>query len=144
MPKEKKPTPGSAVRLQCLDCLGANTAGTAFDCRSATCPLYPCHPFRGRERDDTVVLNPREGLPEKRQPSRALIRAMCKQCQDHREDCGLESCALFLFRPWQKGGGRRELTDEQREGMRARALEQMKKGTFAFWGPPAGEKKKGR
>lgn len=133
--KQDKPvTPGMAVRQMCLQCLGAGTAATAFDCRSHLCPLYACHPFRGRSREDVKVLSSEEGLPPKKQASRALCRKMCYECQDHRSDCNCTSCPIFPFRPFQPSKGRRDLTDEQREKLaeRGRALQLRLAGEGKF------------
>lgn len=42
------PTAGPAIRRHCMDCLGAETGGQAYDCASELCPLRVCQPWRGK------------------------------------------------------------------------------------------------
>lgn len=85
-----------ALRQKCLDCLGATSARSAFDCISELCPVYPRHPFRGKPKPNT--LQPAEGTPHweteqaervhrerpRQRPSKALVRAMCQRSASRR------------------------------------------------------------
>lgn len=116
--RTKNPTIRTCVRQFCLDCLGAPTARSAFDCQSRVCPLYTCSPFRKVGR---------------RRATKAHVSAYCRHCQpeDH-SDCGgpyvlpdgsfaQPQCALFPWRPWQPGGvpKTRTLSEERRAKLRA-------------------------
>jgi hypothetical protein len=95
------PTVTACVRRFCLDCLGATSGRSAYDCQSRTCPLYQSSPFRRGGR---------------RRATKGLVVAYCRHCQpEDRTDCAgpytcpdgtlaQPECALFAWRPWQPGG----------------------------------------
>jgi hypothetical protein len=95
------PTVTACVRRFCLDCLGATSGRSAYDCQSRTCPLYQSSPFRRGGR---------------RRATKGLVVAYCRHCQsEDRTDCAgpyaypdgtlaQPECALFGWRPWQPGG----------------------------------------
>jgi len=140
--QRRQPTPGQAIRLFCMDCVGASSTRGAFDCLSRICLLYGANPFRGRPMPKTLRVpeedyNPatleeeRESMricaarPRQR-PSRKLIRAYCRSCQPgDRTDCLGVDCALYPYRPWPGPGHvpKRERTAKQRaaavNGLRA-------------------------
>jgi hypothetical protein len=130
----KRPTPAQAIRRFCLDCLGATSGRGACDCGSRACPLRPASPFLGKPMLVTMRAHDYSGEPArvaKRRPSRALIRAQCRQCQPgDTSDCMAEDCALYPHRPWSGPGhaARRKASPAQldaaargRESMRQKA-----------------------
>ncbi len=137
-------TARQAVRKHCMDCLGAETGYQAYDCTadSALCPLYACHPFRGKllpasqrpkvgydEAAEKARLAAHHAKHFRRVPSGSLCTAMCRQCmgvetrQDlpeeqkgggNRESCGKSSCALWNWQPYKPGGvPKRPMSEKQ-------------------------------
>ena len=130
-------TIGQAIKAKCIQCLQANTAGSAYDCASACCPLYCVHPFRGRsmpvtrgpeagERESEVrrIAKLHVATPGQR-PTRAHIRAMCHECQvECADDCTQTDCPLHEWTPLQPGGTPgKAWSDATRDAARRRALE---------------------
>jgi hypothetical protein len=110
------PTVAACVRRFCLACLGAENARNAFDCESASCPLYVCMPFQ-KKAVPRHLAPPRDAAgPDgcegqttprlaKCRASKVLVAAFCRDCQpEDRRDCGAADCPLFPWRPWQPGG----------------------------------------
>jgi len=123
-----KLSPTAMVRVMCLECLGASTAGSAFDCGSQFCALYAATPFRGRPKPKSCGDGPEpeyelryaakaKKLRPKRQASRKLIRAFCKECQvDSVARCKQTGCPVFGLTPYQAGGQpKQNRTNKQRE-----------------------------
>ena len=102
------PTVATCVRGFCLDCLGATSGRSAFDCGSQVCPLRPASPFVGKPMPESFRPPGCSGEPTlipKRRPSRRLLHAQCRQCQPgDTRDCRAEDCALYRFRPWDGPG----------------------------------------
>ena len=105
-------SPKACILAECKRCLGMDVEPQQhYDCRSAICPLYPAHPFRGLFARKVSYPGPERSLAAKAQPSRKLIRLKCEQCQEGseldsttRQDCGMEACGLYPLRACQKGG----------------------------------------
>jgi len=125
------PTVAACIRRFCLECLGATSRRAAFDCGSEVCPLRPASPFLGKPMPLAMRTEDYDAEPPgvaKRRPSRALIRAQCRQCQpDDRDDCESEDCALYPYRPWVGPGkaGQRKASPAQLEAA-ARGRETMR------------------
>ena len=149
-------TAGACIKAKCMACLGIEKGQQGFDCGAGGCPLYACSPMRGRkmsagrapdggerqsELDRIAALH--TSIP-KRQPSKAFIAAMCRNCQPESRDhctatCGtgeVTDCALLPLTPLQPGKQPRtprsekqqEAAREQGEILRQRAQQTQ---TFA-------------
>ena len=120
-----RPTP--ALRQFCLDCLGATTAGGAFDCLSRMCPLVHATPFRGKPmpvskapscgctargdvtaeqacpecHDEVTRMRENAGKPRVRVTAKTLTAFCRRECQvEDRRDCGAFDCAFYPYQPW--------------------------------------------
>jgi hypothetical protein len=123
-------TPGEAIRAFCMECVGASNARVAFDCLSRICLLYAACPFWRKPMPVTMRPPDYDGepdipRPERRRPSRSLIRAYCRTCQPgDRTDCLGVDCALYPYRPWPGPGhaAKPQRTAKQRASAAARGV----------------------
>jgi hypothetical protein len=130
------PTMSDAIREKCKQCLGIEGSAFTYDCLSeGDCPLYAAHRFIGTpqsaSRSSKTVCHvsehdrelSRRGM-KKRRPSKAIIAAMCRQCNPDDQDCtsrdipeyGAEACPLLPWTPFQPGGQpKNAISPEMRE-----------------------------
>ncbi len=122
-PQRQRISPGKALRLYCLACLGAKDSRAAFDCLTAQCALYCACPFRDKpmpksfrprvteeaaERLIRAVAKQEEGysrIPKRRACASMLSRYCRNECQPgDRTDCKDDSCPLYAWHSYKSGG----------------------------------------
>lgn len=111
-------TIGQAIRLKCLECLGAKSGHSAFDCQSEVCALYPAHPFRGIVRENVTVLTDAARCAAQRRPSKHIVAEMCRQCNPDTADCTSRDCPLLPWTPFQPGGQPKKQISEKQHAAR--------------------------